>query len=96
MLTIYIVAIVIALLLAFASDKLPEIVSPSLLWHDGRGVNKIFIVAMAMLGFGVSGATVLHFNIVLFDVDSFVFSIPIAVFIFLGFCSRRDDDYATR
>ncbi len=96
MLIMYIVAIIIAIWLVFESQKIDKVVSPRLIERDMNGVNTLFIFSVALLGFGVSGATVLYFGIVLFDVESFVFSVPVAVFIFLGFCSRRDDGYATR
>lgn len=93
---IYICVTVVALSLASASDKLPELVSPSLLWHDGRGINKLFIFSMALLGFGASGVAILYFEIVEFALDSLVFTIPVAVFIILGFVSRHEEGYAAR
>lgn len=96
MMTIYICVTVVALLLASASDKLPEVVSTSLLWHDGRGINNLFVFALALFGFGASGVAVLFFQIVEFELDSLVLTIPVAVFIILGFGSKRDDYVATR
>ena len=96
MLTIYVVSIVVALLLASASNKLPEVVSTNLLWHDGRGISNLLIFAIALFGFGASGATILYFGVVKFNVDSLVFSVPVAVFIILGFVSKREDGYTTK
>lgn len=99
MMTIYTCVTVVALLLGLASDKLHDVVAIRFLRHDERderGRIKLFILSMALLGFGASGCALLFLKIFQFELESLVITIPVAVFIILGFGQRHAGCVTTR